>query len=52
MALLRDENEIISAVCLHLESTGFSITQRLHTRGGYDEPTEYAILVFRRDRNE
>jgi hypothetical protein len=26
-----DENEIINAVCSHLERTGFSITQRLHT---------------------
>ena len=31
MVLFLDENEVIGAVCAHLEREGFSITQRLHT---------------------
>jgi hypothetical protein len=38
-----DENEIISAVCSHLERTGFSIVQRLHT-------TEQGVDIIAKER--
>jgi hypothetical protein len=31
MVLCMDENQVIEAVCSHLERAGFAITQRLHT---------------------